>query len=190
MSLAPDHKVAANSGPPPAPGVALRCLIVSGFGSGYSPVASGTAGSAVAILIASIAWAIVSYSGWSLRALDVVWIVLALIAGVACVALGKWASEYYAGRCRKEGDPGQVVLDEFAGQWIALLAIPMVGLHQAIVVLAVQFFLFRVFDVLKVPPGRQLEHLPFGWGILLDDVAAGVYANLVGQIVFRALWPH
>jgi phosphatidylglycerophosphatase A len=58
-------------------------------------------------------------------------------------------------------------------------------LRHTAAVLAVQFFLFRLFDVVKPPPARQLERLPAGWGILLDDLAAGIYANIVGQVVFR-----
>ena len=58
-------------------------------------------------------------------------------------------------------------------------------MKTTLAVLAVQFFFFRLFDVIKPPPGRQLEKLHGGWGILLDDIAAGIYANIVGQIIFR-----
>jgi phosphatidylglycerophosphatase A len=166
----------------------LRPLLISGFGAGYSPIASGTVGSAVAILIALIIWAIFVALGWNTALLELVWIALALIAGAGCVAWGRWACEYYASRARKTGDPGHVVLDEFAGQWIALIGLPFSSLHAALAVLVVQFFLFRFFDVLKAPPARQLERLPDGWGILLDDLAAGIFANVVGQIIFRYLW--
>ena len=67
----------------------------------------------------------------------------------------------------------------------ALIALPMHDLRSALVVLAVQFFLFRLFDVIKPPPGRRLEKLHGGWGIVLDDVFAGIYANLVGQAIIR-----
>jgi phosphatidylglycerophosphatase A len=98
------------------------------------------------------------------------WVVLALLASVGCVAWGPWAVEYFAGRCRKAGDPGQVVLDEWAGQWVALIAVPMPTLGRTLAVLAVQFVLFRLFDVIKPPPGRRLEKMPGGWGVLLDDL--------------------
>jgi phosphatidylglycerophosphatase A len=75
-------------------------------------------------------------------------------------------------------DPGQVVIDEVAGQWIALLASPVEIRH---VLLA--FVLFRVFDIVKPWPARQLEKLHGGFGIMMDDVAAGIYALLVGLIV-------
>lgn len=166
----------------------MRRLWMTGLGLGYAPVASGTFGSAGACAIALIVWLLLAGpSGWA-AGLDVCWIVLALLACVGCVAWGPWASEHFAGRCRKQGDPGQVVLDEWAGQWVALVAIPMVTLDRALAVLAVQFLLFRVFDVIKPPPGRQMEKLHGGWGILLDDVVAGLYANFAGQMVFRWLW--
>jgi phosphatidylglycerophosphatase A len=81
-----------------------------------------------------------------------------------------------------------VVLDEFAGQWIALIALPMMNWQQAFAVCAAQFFLFRLFDILKPPPASWLERLPAGWGIVADDLAAGIYANIIGQLIFRWLW--
>ena len=168
----------------------LKQVVVTGFGLGHAPFASGTFGSAGAIAIALPVWAVLVAAGpvW----LNVAWIVLTLAASAGCVWGGPWACEYYAGRCRKEGDPGQVVIDEFAGQWLSLIAMPFVGHDQWMRVLAIfamQFFLFRVFDVIKPPPGRRLEKLHGGWGILLDDLAAGVYANVAGQIIFRVLFP-
>jgi phosphatidylglycerophosphatase A len=75
-------------------------------------------------------------------------------------------------------DPGHVVIDEVAGQLIALIAVPLRWQY----VLA-SFILFRGFDILKPPPLRQLERLPGGSGIMLDDVGAGVYANAVMQLL-------
>lgn len=166
----------------------LRCALVSGFGMGYMPFASGTFGSAAAIAISLAAWGVFVSAGWDLAGLNMVWFILMLLASAGCVAWGRWACEYYADRCRKPGDPGHVVLDEFAGQWVALIGLPLLGWQQVLAVMAVQFFAFRFFDVLKAPPARQLERLPYGWGILLDDIAAGVCANIVGQVVFRWLW--
>ena len=68
-------------------------------------------------------------------------------------------------------DPQFVVVDEVAGQWIALLGCPIEWRHALIC-----FVLFRLFDMTKPPPVRQLENLPEGWGIVFDDVAAGLYA--------------
>jgi phosphatidylglycerophosphatase A len=78
-------------------------------------------------------------------------------------------------------DPGHVVIDEVAGQLIALIAIPADWRHAALSLL-----LFRAFDILKPPPIRQLERLPAGTGIMLDDVAAGLFALAVAQIIH--LW--
>ncbi|NLX23444.1 MAG: phosphatidylglycerophosphatase A [Phycisphaerae bacterium] len=166
---------------------ALGHAFMTGLGSGYAPVASGTVGSAVAVGIALAIWWVVSLAGGDAWRLDAAWLILTLLASVGCVVWGPWAVERFSGSARKEGDPGQVVLDEWAGQWIALIALPMATFSQALTVLAVQFFFFRLFDVLKPPPARQCEKFPAGWGILTDDLVAGVYANLVGQGIFRLL---
>ncbi len=111
-----------------------------------------------------------------------------LVAGVLgsswfSVRLGGWAIARFG-----RSDPRPFVLDEFAGQWTALLALPVsyhAGGGSVAWVAGVSFLLFRVFDVLKPPPARQAESLPAGWGILIDDLVAGLYANLVGQVLWR-----
>ena len=75
-------------------------------------------------------------------------------------------------------DPGHVVIDEVAGQWIALIHARADWPH-----LIAAFLLFRICDIVKPWPARQLENLPAGWGIVLDDVAAGVYALLLMQLL-------
>jgi len=77
-------------------------------------------------------------------------------------------------------DPQFVVIDEVAGQLIALIAVPL-----AWQTFLAGFILFRAFDILKPPPVRQLEKLPEGTGIVLDDVAAGIYALIVMQLLLR-----
>jgi phosphatidylglycerophosphatase A len=105
-----------------------------------------------------------------------------LIYGALCVALGQWATEYYG---RK--DPGACVLDEGAGICLTALLVPLYpGVREGWALFAV-FVAFRFFDILKLPPAKQLERLPYGWGILLDDLAAAVYANIVCQVVLRWL---
>jgi phosphatidylglycerophosphatase A len=166
----------------------IRRLGMTAFGLGLAPIASGTFGSAGAIVVAAGAIALQRAAGLPVILLDAAWLVLMLLACWGCVAWGPWAVEHYGARSRKKGDPSAVVLDECAGQWLALLVLPMSGgwMHVA-AVLTMQFFFFRLFDVIKPPPARQLEKLPAGWGILFDDLAAAVYANLVGQLVFRVL---
>ena len=78
-------------------------------------------------------------------------------------------------------DPSFVVIDEVAGQAISLLAAPAFGWKYAIAA----FILFRAFDIVKPPPVRQLERLPRGWGIMMDDVAAGILACVLLQIAAR-----
>lgn len=163
----------------------IRKWAITGFGLGLAPVASGTFGSAGACAISLAAWFIVGPTTTVPNMLDAVWVVLLLLWSVACVVWGPWAIAEYANKARKQGDPGAVVADEFAGQWIALIGFAMPTLQQALIVLAMQFFLFRLFDVLKVFPANKLEKLPAGWGILTDDLAAGVYANVVGQLILR-----
>lgn len=163
----------------------MRRALLTGLGLGYAPVASGTFGSLGAVALAAAIWGLASVTGIGPLGLDLAWIVLTLLATWGCVRWGPWAIEQFAAAGGKKGDPGRVVLDEWAGQWIALLALPMATGGQMVYVLAVQFFLFRLFDVVKPPPARQLERLPGGWGIVMDDLAAGVYANLVGQVLFR-----
>jgi len=169
----------------------VRRAILTFFGCGDAPFASGTFGSAGALLVAGSWW-------WTCRAWAppesraAFWnggLIVGIVAACVCaVAWGRWAVAAFADHpnTRKPGDPGAFVLDEVAGQWLSLLLLPMMETRQAVAVSAAQFFFFRLFDVIKPPPGRRLEKLPHGWGILLDDLAAAVYANLVGQLAFRA----
>jgi len=83
-------------------------------------------------------------------------------------------------RASTRKDPGFVVIDEVAGQLISLIAVPL-----AWKTFLAGFILFRVFDILKPPPVRQMERLPEGTGIVLDDVAAGIYALAVMQLLLR-----
>jgi phosphatidylglycerophosphatase A len=100
---------------------------------------------------------------------------LTLAGALGAIAIGIPA----ATRVERESgweDPGHVVIDEVAGQWIALIHSRVDLSH-----LLAGFLFFRLFDIVKPWPVRQLEGLPAGWGIMLDDVAAGVYALLVMQ---------
>ncbi len=109
------------------------------------------------------------------------WPVAAALAGVAILA-GIPAASAVARESGKE-DPQTVVIDEVAGQMIALVALPVTWKS-----LLVSLILFRVFDIVKPPPLRRLEKLPGGLGIVMDDVAAGVYARLAAEVLLRAGW--
>ena len=113
---------------------------------------------------------------------EIVLVGLAALAVFGCVVLGDWAVAFYGSK-----DPRQVVLDEAAGQFVALMALPHLGVRTMLAVVALQFLLFRIADIVKPPPARQLERLPAGWGIVCDDLAAGLYANIAGQLLLRWL---
>ena len=138
---------------------AIGRAIGSGLGSGRSPLAPGTAGSLAALIL---------YYLLTLAIADpATQQVLLLGLIVAGFPLGVWATGLLC--TAEEHDPGRAVWDEFVGMWITCLLLP------AWYWLAAAFFAFRFFDVVKPWPARRLERLPGGWGIMADDVAAGLY---------------
>src|ERR1700683_3715136 len=147
--------------------------IATWFGCGYSPAAPGTVGSAAAIGIAML---IEHYAGWRPPAFAA----LALVVSVPAI----WAAGETARQAQIK-DPQFVVVDEVVGQWLALAgAGSLIGTRNWIAWLAA-FLLFRLFDIWKPFPVRQLESLPGGVGIVADDLMAGIYAALV---LFLAGW--
>jgi phosphatidylglycerophosphatase A len=98
---------------------------------------------------------------------------MALAAAVVSL-LGVWAAARAAAAYRRE-DPAQVVIDEVAGMWLTLAGAAQVNAPS----LAAGFVLFRLFDIWKPFPLRRLERLPGGWGVMADDLGAGLYAALV-----------
>lgn len=148
----------------------LVLFAATGAGSGYSPVAPGTAGSAVGLavhagLLAALGGAAFGY----------------LAAAVAISLVGIWA----AGRAEaifERRDDGRITIDEVAGMLVSLVFLP-VSLKVAVS----GFFLFRLFDIWKPYPARAVESLPGGLGVMADDLVAGVYANLSGQVLWRLL---
>ncbi len=142
-------------------------VLASGFGSGHSPIVPGTAGSAVGALL--FLPLVGRGLGWQVAAATLVFF------------LGVAASARVARR-RGQEDPSVVVIDEIVGQWITYIALPFT-LTSALV----GFVLFRIMDVVKPWPARQFEALPGGWGIMTDDVMAGLYANLALRLVLLAV---
>jgi phosphatidylglycerophosphatase A len=138
-------------------------LVSTWFGCGRSPVAPGTAGSAAAVAIAIL---LHRYAGF-------VWWQFLLMAAVLFFP-AVWAAGVSA-RAAGIEDPGFVVVDEVLGQWIALAGARTLNWETFLAA----FLLFRLFDIWKPAPVRQLEALPGGWGINADDAMAGVYAALV-----------
>jgi phosphatidylglycerophosphatase A len=139
----------------------LALALATCFGAGYSPFAPGTAGSLVAIAIAFLLRH--SLAPWHFA-------VLAALAFAPAV----WAADATA-RALKRKDPGVVVIDEVIGQWLAVAGAPALNWKTALAA----FLLFRLFDIWKPPPVRQLEALPGGLGINADDAMAGLYGALV-----------
>lgn len=141
-------------------------LIATGFGSGYSPIAPGTAGALLAMLI---------WWGYSSLLMDCSsTLLLTLFLVVVFTIAGIWSAsvvEKYWGK-----DPSRVVVDEMVGTWIALLAVPS-DAHWGYMLAA--FVLFRFFDILKPFGVRRMEKLPSGFGIMADDILAGIYGLIV-----------
>jgi len=143
--------------------VRLADLVSTWFGCGYSPKAPGTAGSLAALAIAIVLHEYAGFGPWHFA-------VLAAVVFVPAV----WAAGVTA-RASGLKDPQFVVIDEVIGLWISLAGAHAYNWKSYLAA----FALFRLFDIWKPPPVRQLEALPGGWGINLDDVMAGVYAALV-----------
>lgn len=156
----------------------LAGWLASGFGSGLTPVAQGTFGSVAALL----PWLL-------LRRLDWPFYVLVLLAGFA---IGVWACNI-AGRVLGVDDHRSLVWDEFIGQWIALLPLGLAFLQPLPIAIGwlvlAGFILFRLFDVWKPWPIRWLDRrVKGGFGVMVDDVIAGIFAALVLTLVLLA-WP-
>jgi phosphatidylglycerophosphatase A len=133
------------------------------FGAGYGKPGPGTWGSVAALLL----W---TACNWFLHPKPHA-LLLILLAGIALSLLIGIPAATIVARETGRKDPQIVVIDEVAGQWITLLVCPFDFRHALICLV-----LFRLFDMTKPPPVRQLESLREGWGIVIDDVAAGLYA--------------
>ncbi|NLE29815.1 MAG: phosphatidylglycerophosphatase A [Phycisphaerae bacterium] len=158
----------------------FKKLVITFFGTGYLPIAPGTWGS----LAAAVIFLILAFSIKTIPLLYGILGGMIILATILGVVLGPWAVEFF-----QKIDPGHYVLDEAAGMWIALLFIPFHNKTSLLIIAVVQFLLFRIFDILKPPPASQAENLPHGWGIMADDLIAGVFANFCGQILFRLILP-
>jgi phosphatidylglycerophosphatase A len=144
--------------------------IATFFGAGYGRPGPGTWGSVAAVLLWA-AFALALHPSTLTLALALTFgIVVTTVLGIPAATI----VEHESGRT----DPGFVVIDEVIGQWIALLGSPFDWRHGLIALV-----LFRVFDITKPFPVRRLERLPGGWGIIFDDVAAGLDALGVAYLV-------
>jgi phosphatidylglycerophosphatase A len=135
--------------------------IAAGFGIGFVPFAAGTVASAAAVAVGAV-------------------LLLLSPVALACAALLATAGGYLAiKQADVKGDPGWVVIDEFAGQWIALLALP----RPTALGLLLAFLLFRVLDIAKPGPVGWADRQHGAFGIMADDVIAGVLAAALLLIV-------
>ncbi|NIP30033.1 MAG: phosphatidylglycerophosphatase A [Candidatus Dadabacteria bacterium] len=139
-------------------------LLSTFFYLGYSPIAPGTVGTLGAILL----YMLISRLDDALFYLifTIIFIFLSFI--VSKHAIEKFGKE----------DPGEIVIDEVCGYMVSMFLIPF-----SIINIALGFFIFRLFDIVKPYPARKLEKLPGGYGVVMDDVAAGIYTNLLLQLI-------
>ena len=141
-------------------------LAIATFGVGYLPLIPGTFGSMVGVAI----FLLLQY--WPLQLLFIVLIVV----------LGVWAASRTE-RLLGLKDPGKVVVDEVAGQMISLMPLPFLADGPWLVWVIVSFNLFRLFDIFKPYPAHRFEALPGGFGIMADDLVAGIYGAIGTAIV-------
>ncbi|MFT7517648.1 MAG: phosphatidylglycerophosphatase A [Myxococcota bacterium] len=135
------------------------------FGLGYAPFASGTFGTLGGVALA------VSFACLVPGVYTVACLGAATLLTLIGAPLGKWAEQKW-----QRKDPGQYVLDEVIGFLVTVAFIdPTQHLFSSMLV---GFLLFRFFDIFKPPPARQLEKVAGGWGIILDDIVAGVYGAI------------
>jgi phosphatidylglycerophosphatase A len=154
----------------------MKRLLCTSFGLGLLPKAPGTWGSLLpfAIVLGCGHFGIVQ--GWLIGIL----FALVIVSSIVTVQLAPWYTEYFGKK-----DPPQVVSDEFAGQSIALLGMAWLepGNHVSpalwIALAVFAFVLFRIFDIWKPWVIDKSQHLPKGWGVLIDDILAGLFAGIL-----------
>lgn len=143
-------------------------FLATGLGTGYSPFASGTVGAFLALIIhAALHWTFPH--GW----------LIDVAALAVLLPLGWYVSNFAEGYFGKKDD-GRVVIDEVAGYWVTMAFVPL-----SWVSILVGFIVCRILDIIKPPPANKSQKLPKGLGIMADDVIAGIYGNILLQIIFR-----
>lgn len=166
----------------PRPAKSWPRWIVSGGGAGFLKPAPGSWGTAVPAALFFLAL----LAGMPANPRSCLFLTFGLFASILLVAYGKWAAAFF-----REPDPGQCVLDEYAGFALTIAWVPIPvwctahGPLGLFLFTAALYILFRATDTLKIPPANVLERLPWGWGILCDDLAAGIQANIAAQLIIR-----
>jgi phosphatidylglycerophosphatase A len=162
----------------------LHQIVATGLFSGYIPWASGTFGTAVGLLIYLIpgvedplVLGMMIIAGFFIG----VWSSarVAAVVGHQLTESAEKAKQLFQQGEHETADPSIVVIDEIVGIWLTFLFLP-----KTIPVVIFGFVVFRVLDIIKPQPARALERIPNGWGIMLDDVIAGIYANVATQVAW------
>lgn len=157
----------------------LYTVIATGFGTGFCPLAPGTAGSAACCGVFLL---VMLAAGPHTTCLRIATGILAVLCAIGCVLLGPHVHMRF-----EKTDPGQCTLDEWAGQSVVLCAVPLgTSWEQHGLSVAAAFVAFRFFDIAKPPPIKSAERLPGGAGIAADDIVAGIAAGALVQLL--RLW--
>lgn len=161
----------------------MKRLLTSCFGLGWLPLAPGSWGS----LPPTFIFGLLCYLHTPALAVSIVMIVLALAGSIICV---RFSPAVIA--ATGKNDPGEIVVDEIAGQSLTFLAVSFLAIEafstrQILITTVLGFLLYRAFDAVKPWPIHKLEKLPSGWGILADDLMAGVYAAAI-LLICTELW--
>ena len=146
-------------------------IIASGFGSGFSPVAPGTCGSLVACLVLYLLNLFVPSANdfYNYSFIHIILCISFTVIGI--ISVNKMEAEW-------GHDSPEFTIDEIVGMWFTLLLIPFTW-----TTVLIAFVLFRFFDILKPFGIRSLEKVHGGWGVMLDDILAGIYANVLLHII-------
>ena len=160
----------------------MKRLLTSCFGLGWLPVAPGSWGSLPSAIIFGLAC---YFGGWGAIPVSLM-IVLIAAGSFVCVKFS-----HVAVAATGNEDPNEVVADEIAGQALTFLAMPLIMADvsggQIVSIAVLGYFLFRLFDTVNPWPSYRLEELPAGWGILADDLMAGMYAG-IALIIAAKFW--
>jgi len=140
----------------------LEKFLGSGFYSGFSPAVSGTVGSAVAIII------------YLIPGFEELYVIIPV--SLIFFSYGIYVGSKFEIKYGK--DPSECTIDEFVGTWISLIALP-----KTVWIITVTFLLWRILDIIKPPPARNLENKKGGFGIMIDDVVSGFYTLIIMHLV-------
>lgn len=139
-------------------------MIATGFFVGYAPFAPGTVGSLLGL-----------FFYWAIPESDTIF---SLLVCVFLFVVGAWSATEVEKESGKKDDP-KIVIDEIVG-----ILITFIFFKKDLRVLTIGFFLFRFFDIIKLYPAKLSERLPRGWGVMMDDVIAGIYSAVALRLIF------